>query len=221
MAGRPSVRPSVAANSRLVTGAGAVALIGPLSESCHEGMMHRTDGIIHRDPADPLPARPDPPAGTQPKRRQHPLEGPARGRQNDAEAGQHDADPRGTRRFGRRFPSSPELDEEVRPSFRDGAGLGEDLVPPIAIGTDGRGTDQHLGRSSEPGEGLRQKPGALHPAFGNPALPGLGPPRSHVLPRQMHHRVQPLQSLRIQPALRRIPGDLGWRVGFHGTICVT
>ena len=86
-------RPSAFANSRFMTGCGAVALIGPTHALSATAKRTRFDRILAVNPRPELTSRSDRAAGAEPERRQHRGERSAVALEDEAGANAHDAGP--------------------------------------------------------------------------------------------------------------------------------
>ena len=188
---RPSVREKVAVGDRL----GRRRVHRSFERVGEERMMDHADGVVHREPADPLLPVAQGAAAAEPEGRQHPAERAAGGREHDAEAQVHDPDPGGPGRLGRRLPLAPQPDEEIARRAGRHVAFAQQLVALVAVDAHRGCRDQNLRGPLEPGQGLREQPGPLDPALADPPFAILGPPRPDVLAGQMDHRVQALEPL--------------------------
>ena len=109
--GRCSARPSAFVKSRFVTVPGSGDVDRPFERMVECEQVCR-DGVGERDPAPPLAAVPDPPAGAELERRQEPLERPTMARQHDPLPEMHRPQSRGPRGLGRRLPRLDDLGQE-------------------------------------------------------------------------------------------------------------
>ena len=165
---------------------------------------HDADHVVERDPAHPLPARPDAAADVEAERQ--------------AMRGRIPPVPDSTgavRRNTVRMPAStagapppPTPRPDRRRSRPPGAPLGEHLVAPAAVEPDGRARDEHPGRGSMPAS-----------VWAISAVPSVRLSRTTCRrcgrqalvadpgARQVHHHVDPVQALGVDGAGGGIPPD--------------
>src|SRR6266540_2700257 len=125
------------------------------------GMTVDADDVVEGHPAPPLAARPEPAAEPDPEQRQQPGQHPGARRLHETGAHVDGADAGGPRGIGRALPLAAHVGQEPTAA---GTGLGEHLVPAIAVEVDPRGGHQHPRAIGQAGHGLGQQPGALRAA---------------------------------------------------------
>ena len=193
----PSVRANITIAHRL--GRGAIHRAG--QRVGHQGVVDGPDGVVDREPAHPLASAAERSAGAQLGRRSSiRASAPPAGVSTSANRSSTTRMPAARAGSVAASHSRATSVRKSRCASSVGAGLGEDLVPPVAVDPDRRGRDQHPGRPLEPGECLAQEPGADRAALADPPAPLVGPSGADRLAGQMHHRVQPLEARGVHPA---------------------
>src|SRR5437773_1932172 len=175
--------------------------------------MNDSDRVVQRNPAPVLVASPDNPANTHFERRQHLCQGSSVRAQDHAAPEIHHANAFGASRLRGRLPLCAHFGQEPA-AWR--AVLTKGLASAVSVIADCRGGDHYLGAIRNLREPFRKEVRSLHAAVPDFRFPLSGPsPLPDVLARQVHDRVEAVQTRHVNEVGARIPMDLGGsRPGF-------
>ena len=193
-------------NSRLVAGFGATRLTGPAKLTWSITKRIARHQVVPFDPAHELPALSHDPSKADPEWCEHPFERPAIAAENDADPQVDDPDTGLGGGSGCRLPGLADVGQEPLTRRR---GLGQLLVPAVAVVADGRRRHEHVRLRIELGDRLRDEPCAIDAALANPVFHRSAPAaRGDVFSREVHDSVNTGQGPGIDFALRWVPADL-------------
>ena len=173
---------------------------------CGERVEDQRHQVVVVDPADVLPASPQPAADPQLEGQEHRAQRSACRTQHKSGAQVDDPDARTARLVRLRFPRLAHLGKEApsRASL-----LRDALDASGAVEADRRRRDEDRRGPAQTVQGRHQRPGAQHSALADRVLLGGSPAASRdALAGQVHDGVHALQALGLDPVLHRVPVNL-------------
>src|ERR1700751_1691920 len=166
--------------------------------------MNGTHHIFQINPAHPLLSVANPATDSQFERKQHLTQCATLRTEHDTGAKLDSANTRLGCRPGRGLPFAAHFRKKTRPR---GTILLQQFIPPVAVVTDRRTTNENLWLLFCSGQSLRQIARGSHSTVADPCFLGWGPAPNDAFSRQMDHRIESRNRIRGDQ-LPRIPWDM-------------